>query len=325
MYRPRGCDALPTRKRAGRDVFLHGQSAGPALGFVAAECGGIARGGVGGEGAASLRYRRHGGVAGASACDMALATGGCGLPHALGVDQGGILPEFAQGGGGKHQSSAETRTGHLATALLGTPDPGRRRSRPACGLCALQPGETWLGTAADGLAIFHLASICKARRTTARLGKKFCNHEIAIRFLFTVMGTMNSILTRFLPLNGICQGSRHKRTFLPALLFCCFTARIGKRMKTKSALVYLPGILLSPLAAAVQVQVQYTYDDINRLTAVTFDSVPLVGYNYDAAGNIASGAHCHGTRCHLFVTNDNQIWQLLQRVLPYFKRNFLIA
>ena len=102
------------------------------------------------------------------------------------------------------------------------------------------------------------------------------------------MGTMNSILTRFLPLNGICQGSRHKRTFLPALLFCCFTARIGKRMKTKSALVYLPGILLSPLAAAVQVQVQYTYDDINRLTAVTFDSVPLVGYNYDAAGNILS-------------------------------------
>ena len=40
---------------------------------------------------------------------------------------------------------------------------------------------------------------------------------------------------------------------------------------------------------------------------------------------IAPGAHCDGTCCLLLVADDEDVRQLLQRMLPYFIRNLLVA
>jgi hypothetical protein len=40
---------------------------------------------------------------------------------------------------------------------------------------------------------------------------------------------------------------------------------------------------------------------------------------------IAPGAHCNGFCVPLFVTDNEDIGRLLQRMLSYFIRNFLVA
>jgi hypothetical protein len=40
---------------------------------------------------------------------------------------------------------------------------------------------------------------------------------------------------------------------------------------------------------------------------------------------VASGAHCNGTGCTLFLASDEDKGQLLQRMLTYFIRNLLVS
>ena len=40
---------------------------------------------------------------------------------------------------------------------------------------------------------------------------------------------------------------------------------------------------------------------------------------------VAPGAHCDGTSCLLLVAYDEDVRQLLHRMLAYFIRNFLVA
>ena len=60
----------------------------------------------------------------------------------------------------------------------------------------------------------------------------------------------------------------------------------GKNMKLNSMkfLIAFAALLASPLAVAAT----YAYDNLNRLTSVTFDSGPPQIYTYDAAGNMLS-------------------------------------
>ena len=53
----------------------------------------------------------------------------------------------------------------------------------------------------------------------------------------------------------------------------------------KHRLLYLVAILFAALTASAQTSVSYTYDDLNRLTEVSYSNGVKVKYTYDALGN----------------------------------------
>lgn len=57
----------------------------------------------------------------------------------------------------------------------------------------------------------------------------------------------------------------------------------GERMKLKSTMLLLGWLVSLPAWA-----IHYTYDDLNRLTGVTYDNGASISYSYDPAGNLTS-------------------------------------
>ena len=77
----------------------------------------------------------------------------CGLCDAMGFDQGGIFPGNRPGRTALCELQEKGRARHLATPLLGTPDPGRGGFTAPCGLHPLESRQAWL--------------VSKSRRLTA--------------------------------------------------------------------------------------------------------------------------------------------------------------
>ena len=102
----------------------------------------------------AVSHRRLSGDAGPSALYADSAGRGCGLLHAVAVDQGQVLGRFAGIGAAITEQGGEIRERHMAAAVLGAPYPGRGGLRRACPVLLVEPGETWVCREADRLAVF---------------------------------------------------------------------------------------------------------------------------------------------------------------------------
>ena len=74
----------------------------------------------------------------------------------------------------------------------------------------------------------------------------------------------------------------------------------------KKRLLYTLGIMFASLQAIAENKTKYEYDELNRLTKVTYSSGTIVTYTYDDLGNrntkTVRGGYLRGD-----VNNDNQV------------------
>ena len=71
----------------------------------------------------------------------------------------------------------QRRTRHLATAILGTPNPRRAGFREALRLRSLQPGQARSFSDRRRLAVFDISSLRRRRVVSARLGRRRCDES----------------------------------------------------------------------------------------------------------------------------------------------------
>ena len=106
------------------------------------------------------------------ACGVDPAAGGRGLPRTVDAQQNGILAAYPPEGTPERQPGEQRRTRHLATPVLGTPYPRRRRFCETCGFHPFQSGKTRPGDLGGGLAVFEHQPVYRGGDDGPRLGRR---------------------------------------------------------------------------------------------------------------------------------------------------------